>query len=110
MSTHGHLPRQRIDELFNCSASATDRIALEQLRKKDKECDNNRRKKLSDSKGRQKGDSHRQFHRHATLEEVFPGLFIDRESANHRSREREPVTVHEWMPPARQTGDDDDTH
>src|ERR1700724_2425707 len=41
------------------------------------------------------------LHRHAALEEVSPGLFIDRKSAN--SREREPVTVHEWSPPASAT-------
>ncbi len=103
------MPRQSIDELFNCSATATDRIALEQLREENKESDNNRRKKLSDRQRRQEGDSHRQLHSHAAPEEVFPSLFIDRESANHRSREREPVTVHERTPPARQAGNDDDT-
>src|SRR5690348_1751329 len=104
------MPRQCINELFNCSASATDRIALEQLRKENKECDHHRRKKLSDRQRRQQRDRHRQFHGHTALEEIFPGLLIDRKSADHGSGERQPVTVHEWTPPAGQAGDDDDTH
>src|SRR6516164_10753275 len=104
------MPRQRIDELFNGSASATDRIALEQLREENKECYYNRRKKLPDRERRQKRDGHRKLHGHTTLEEVFPRLLIDRKSADHGSGECEPVTGHEWAPPTGQAGNDNDTH
>src|SRR5215471_17828616 len=104
------MPRQRIDELFNRSASATDRIALEQFREENKECYYNRCKKLSDCQRRQKRDRHRKLHGHTTLEQVFPCLFIDRKSADHGPGECEPVTGHKWAPPTGQAGNDNDTH
>src|SRR6516225_6092918 len=98
--------RQRIDELFNRSASATYRIALEQLREENKECYYKRCKKLSDRERSQKRDRHRKLHGHTTLEEIFPRLFIDSKSPDYGSGECEPVTSHEWAPPTGQASND----